>query len=111
MLLKKLTPAVLLLGFMLISKVASAQTDISYSIAEIETEIGKKRLVLTQQQEMELLNIEKQYFQRKKEITSDTKLSYPDYLEKLKQLEKEKEYLIKGVLNKEQFEIYFNKRS
>jgi hypothetical protein len=108
---KKICTILYFASLILIARVSSAQSNMSYLVADVETELMKTRLSLTEEQERQVTEINKQYLESRKSISAERGLPFNEFNKKMEKIEQEKNLKLKRVLDKKQWEIYCGKRN
>jgi hypothetical protein len=83
----------------------------SYLVADVETELMKTRLSLTEEQERQVTEINRLYLESRKSISSERGVPFNEFTKKMERIEQEKNLRLQRVLDKKQWDIYSGKRN
>jgi hypothetical protein len=108
---KKICALFFFISVCLISHISSAQANMAYLVADVETELMKTRLSLSEEQERRVTEINRQYLESRNSISAERGIPFNEFNEKMEKIEREKNLELRKVLNKDQWDIYSGKRN
>jgi cell division protein FtsL len=77
------------------------QANVAYKIAELDSQIEEATLKVSEDQGQDLIEFNKKYLEKIREIASEKGLSMNEFNSKMEALEKEKEVFLKQYADKE----------